>query len=256
MAKTWEVKIDLTDAGKKADLKGAFVIDASPSAGVAPTIAVNYLIEDLKPVKIAEVRSPHFPHISLVSSGIASPPKIELYLHDTGEVKLVLISRNFLVESVEGSYAIADQLHRFLVDRGAVNYYLLTGLKITGERGVYVASSNPDNVRKFIESGARLLRQIESIPADKLSSYLLFFYSQRKGSAWLLITEVVPYFPDPVAAKELLEVLSKALGFKVDFGKLEEEIEKQREMLKEFQEDYEKMLQEKMRSDREPLYIG
>ena len=256
MARVENVKIVLTDDGRNADLRGAHVIDATPSAGAAPTIAVNYLIENLKPTKIAEVKSPYFPHVSIVSEGIASQPKIELYMYEGSNIKLLFILRNFVIESVEGSYAIADKLYHFLVERGALNYYLLTGLKITGERGVYVASSNPNDVRAFLESGARLLRELESIPADKLSSYLLFFYSQKIGKAWLLVTEVVPYFPDPAAAKELLQVLSKALGFGIDLDKLEREIAKQREILEEFQKDYEKMLQERVKRDREPLYIG
>jgi len=256
LAKIDDVKIILTEDGKNADLRGAHVIDATPSAGAAPTIAVNYLIENLKPVKIAEVKSPHFPHVSVVNEGVASQPRIELYMYEDSKIKLLFILRNFVIESAEGSYAIADKLYRFLMERGALNYYLLTGLKITGERGVYVASSDPSDVRTFLESGARLLRELESIPADKLSSYLLFFYSRKTGKAWLLVTEVVPYFPDPAAAKELLQVLSRALGFGIDLDKLEEEIAKQKEILEEFQKDYERMLQERVKRDREPLYIG
>jgi len=256
LAKIEDVRIILTEEGRRADLRGAHVIDAAPSAGAAPTIAVNYLIENLKPVKIGEVRSLHFPHVSVVSMGVASQPKIELYMYDDSRIKLLFILRNFVIESAEGGYAIADKLYRFLVERGALNYYLLTGLKMTGERGVYVASSHPGDVRAFLESGAKLLQELDSIPADKLSSYLLFLYSQKTGRAWLLVVEVVPYFPDPAAAKELLQVLSRALGFQVSLDKLDEEIERHREILEEFQKDYEKMLQEGVRRDREPLYIG
>ncbi len=256
LARPQEVKILLTEEGKTADLKGAHVIDASPSAGAAPTIAVNYLVEDLKPVKIAEVTSLYFPHVSLVNRGIATRPKIELYMCEESNVKLLFIVRNFMIDSLEGGYIIADKLHRFLIERGAHNYYLLTGLKITGERGTYVASVDPDGVKRFLESGARLISGLENIPADKLSAYLLFFYSRRTGKAWLIITEVVPYFPDPVAARDLIRLLSKALGFRVDLERLDKEIEKQRALLEEFQKDYEKMLQEGRKRGKEPFYIG
>lgn len=251
-----EVKIILTEAGRSADLSGAHVIDASPSAGAAPTIAVNYLVESLKPVKIAEVRSLHFPHVSLVSEGVAAQPKIELYMHEDSKVKLLLIMRNFMIDSNEGGYLIADKLHQFLIEKGALNYYLLAGLRITGERGVYVASADPNDAKVFIESGARVIKNLENLPADRLSSYLLFFYIKRTKKAWLLVTEVVPYFPDPVAARDLLQVLSKALGFTVNLEKLEQEIEKQKAILEEFQKDYEKMLHEKRKRGKEPFYIG
>lgn len=76
------------------------------------------------------------------------------------------------------------------------------------------------------------------------------------GKAWLLIAEVMPYFPDPAAARDLLRVLSRALEFEIDLEKLEEEIEKQEALMDEFRKDYERMLQERIRGDRRPLYIG
>lgn len=249
-------RIILTDFGRSADLSDAHVIDATPSAGIAPSIAISYLIERFKPAKIAEIRSQHFPHVSLVSKGVASYPKIELYLHEGERAKLVLISRNFTIDDSEAGYLIADMLHGFLAQRKALNYYLLAGARLTGERGVYIASANLDDVKLFLKSGAKLLRNLEEIPADKLSAYLMYLYSRRTGRAWLLVAEVMPYFPDPAAAKDLLEVLSKALGFEVDLRKLEEEIKKQRELVNEFRRDYERMVQEEIKGDREPLYIG
>ncbi len=249
-------KIILTDFGKSADLSDAHVIDATPSAGIAPSIAVSYLIERFKPAKIAEIRSQHFPHVSLVSNGIASCPKIELYMHEDEQAKLILISRNFTIDDSETGYLIADMLHSFLAGRKALNYYLLTGARLTGERGVYIASANLDDAKLFLKSGAKLLRSLEEIPADKLSTYLMHLYSRRTGRAWLLVAEVMPYFPDPAAAKDLLEILSRALRFEVDLKKLEEEIEKQRALVNEFRRDYERMVQERIKGDRKPLYIG
>ncbi|MDW8021663.1 MAG: PAC2 family protein [Nitrososphaerota archaeon] len=256
MARAQEVRIILTKQGGNIDLRGASVIDASPSAGAAPLIAINYIVENLKPIKIAEVKSLYFPHVSLVNGGVAASPKIELYMYEDAGVKLLFIVRNFVIDSLEGGYAIADKLYRFLAERGACNYYLLTGLRMTGERATYVASVDPEDTRRFIESGARLIQDLENVPADKLSSYLLFLYLTRSGKAWILVAETVSYFPDPIAARELIQVLSKGLGFRIDLEKLDEEIEKQRILLEEFQKDYERMLQEGGKRDKEPFYIG
>jgi len=248
-----DVKIVLTEAGERADLRGAHVIEASPSLGAAGLIAINYLVETLKPVKIAEVKSLHFPHVSIVDEGLASHPSINLYLHRDGDLKLVFISRNFPIESEEGGYLIARKLYRFLVERGAVNYYLLSSSRITGERAVFVASSNPDDMRGFLDSGARMLSNLDNIPADKLSSYLLMLYMRDTGH----VSEVVTYFPDPISARMLITVLAKGLGFKVDLERLDEEIEKHRKILEEVQKGYERMLQRQMeRPSREPFYIG
>lgn len=246
----------LVELDRDVDLTGAHVIDATPSAGIAPSIAVSYMIEGLKPVKIAEVKSRYFLHVSLVSNGIASQPKIELYKYENNEVKLVLISRNFAMEDGESSYLIAEKIYRFLVERNARNYYLLTGIRLTGSRGVYVASAEPDGIRKFIRAGAKILRSLDEVPADKLSSHLMRFYLKGTGKVWLLAAEVMPYFPDPAAAKDLIELLSKVLKFEINLEKLEEEIRRQKEIIEEFRRDYERMLQDRVKGEREPHYIG
>ncbi|MEM0329448.1 MAG: PAC2 family protein [Nitrososphaerota archaeon] len=251
-----EDSVILVELDKSADLSGAHVIDATPSAGIAPSIALSYMIDGLKPVKIAEVRSRYFPHVSLVSNGVASQPKIELYKYESGGVKLVLISRNFVMEDGEPSYLIAERIYRFLIERNARNYYLLTGIRLTGSRGVYIASADPDSVRVFLKAGAKLLRSLDEVPADKLSSHLMHLYLKGTGKVWLLAAEVMPYFPDPAAAKDLLELLSRVLGFEIDLEKLEDEIRRQREMMEEFRRDYERMLQDRVKGEREPHYIG
>ncbi len=251
-----DVEIVLTRDGENVDLKGAYVLEASPGPGAAGSIALNYLVETLKPLKLGEVRSPHFPHISLVSGGLAKPPRIELYFYENSGLKLILISRNFPVDTVEGSYLIARRLYSFLKERGAVNYCLLSSSRITGESAVYVASTSPENARIFLNSGARISPNLEMLPIDKLSSYMLMLYS-REGKACLLISEVLSYFPDPMAAKRLLQVLSKALGFEISLERLEKEIEKQKSILEEIQKGYGQLFQPKEKKPtREPFYIG
>ena len=251
------VRLILTEAGRKARLDGAHVIEASPGIGASALIALNYLVENLKPVKLAEIRSQHFPHVSVVDEGIASAPKIEIYLHEADAIKLVLISRNFPIESSEGGYALAVKLYEFLAERGALSYYLLSSSRITGERGIYVASLNPEDAKPFLNSGARVLTSLDNIPADKFSSYMLMLYLRRTGRVCILISEAVSYFPDPLSAKDLLSVLSRALKFKVDLEKLEEEIEKHRRILEEVQRGYERMIQRREeRPGKEPFYIG
>ncbi len=252
-----DVRIILTDEGRRADLRGAYVVEASPSPGAAGAIALNYLIENLKPLKLGEIRSAHFPHISIVDDGLASPPKIDLYFYRDKDVKLVIVSRNFPVDSSEGSYVVAKKVHEFLVSRGAVNYCLLSSSRITGEPAVYVASHDPEDARIFLNSGARLSPNIEMLPLDKLASFMFLLYSRNGGAACLLISETVSYFPDPVAAKRLLQVISKALKIEVSLEKLDQEIEKHKMLLEDLQRGYGKLIPTREeKPSREPFYIG
>ncbi|MCS7126355.1 MAG: PAC2 family protein [Aigarchaeota archaeon] len=250
-------KIILTKEGEEADLRNSYLIESSPSPGAAGFIALTYFIDLLKPVKIGEVRSPHFPQVSIVDeNGIASMPKIELYFYNR-EVKLILMVRNFPIESSEGGYIIARRLYELFKSRGVKAYYALASSRVLGEQSVYVASTSITHSKNLLDAGAKLSPNLDTLPIDRFTSYMLSFFARNDSQAFLLISEVYSYLPDPAAAKRLLEILSKALKFNVDMEKLDREIEKQRRMIEEFQRGFGRIIPEKEEEpSREPFYIG
>lgn len=254
-----DVKIILNEEGEKADLTGSTLIESSPSPGAAGLIALTHLIEFLQPIKIGEVKSPHFPQISIVNdSGLANQPKIELYFYDK-DVKLLLMLRNFPIESSEGSYLVARKLYEFFKSKGVKAYYLLASSRIYGESNVYVASTSINNAKSLIEAGAKLSPNLDALPLDRFGAYMLSFFARNYDLAFILISEVYSYLPDPAAAKRLLEVLSKALKFRIDMEKLDREIEKQKRLIEEFQRGFGQILPEREEQpsrEREPYYIG
>ncbi|MEM1583468.1 MAG: PAC2 family protein [Nitrososphaerota archaeon] len=252
-----DIRIILNEEGEKAELSGSTLIESSPSPGAAGFIALSHLIEFLRPVKIGEVRSPHFPQVSIVNDeGLASQPKIELYFYDK-DVKLLIMLRNFPIESNEGSYLVARKLYEFFKAKGVKAYYLLSSSRILGESNVYVASTSIDNAKRLIEAGAKLSPNLDTLPIDRFGAYMLSFFARNGDMALILISEVYSYLPDPAAAKRLLEVLSKALKLKIDMEKLDIEIQKQRKLIEEFQKGFGEILPGKEEQpSREPYYIG
>ncbi|MEM4187398.1 MAG: PAC2 family protein, partial [Candidatus Caldarchaeum sp.] len=88
-----ETRIDVVDG---LDIDGAVFIEGSPTAGAAGILAVNYLRETFDAVLVAEIVSPHFPQISIIDDdGIASRPKLELYLVNLHGLNLLLLRRVF-----------------------------------------------------------------------------------------------------------------------------------------------------------------
>lgn len=252
-----DIKIILNKEGENVNLSGSCLIESSPSPGAAGFIALTHLIEFLKPVKIGEVRSPHFPQVSIVSEeGLASQPKIELYFYEK-DVKLLIMPRNFPIESSEGSYLVAKKLYEFFKTKGVKAYYLLSSSRILGESNVYAASTSIDNTRRLIEAGAKPSPNLDTLPIDRFGAYMLSFFTRNGDLAFILISEVYSYLPDPAAAKRLLEVLSKALKLKIDMEKLDVEIQKQKKLIEEFHKGFGEMLPEKEEQpSREPYYIG
>ncbi len=255
-----ETKINLFNTH---DLEGAVFIEGSPTAGAAGILAVNYLREILDGVLVGEVVSPYFPQISIIDEeGIASRPKLELYLVKVKGLKLLLAGRVFPVEGNEGSYEVASKLYEFLNMHKISEYIVLASGRLSGDGGVYVSTTNLNHSKKLLEAGAKQAPSIENLPVDRTSGFLMLFFARDKRKVSMLFSDTVSYMPDHLAAKKILEVVSRYLNFEIDFTKLDREIERQNRMMQELEQlgYMGKQLTgeeggEEKRS-REPFYIG
>jgi len=234
------------------------VVDISPSPGVVGLITSNILTDSLASEKIGEIYSPHFPQVTLINSdGVASLPKIEIYeVKPTGNdhVSIVLITRNFLVDSNEAGEEVSDLICELFGEKKIIEAILLSSARVSGTGDVFVSSTNLDNTREFLQLGAKTAPNTEALPIDKLASSLLFRLYLRGVPVSLLISDTISYMPDLSAAKKLINILSKRLGISIDVSRLDQEIEKQKVIF----EEIERALREEFREKggRPPSYIG
>lgn len=256
-----DVSITIMD-NKKNLLKGAYLIESSPTPAAAGLIAGSFMIEELKAEKIGEITSPYFPQISIVDNeGLATPIRIELHFFQdksTGK-KLLFMVRNFPVEGNEGSYITAKKIYDFLSSCGVEAIYCLASGRIFGSNEVYVSSTKLEHVKDFIDAGAKSINTTQDIvPIDRLTAFLLLFFARDGKKTFLLIADSPSYIPDPAAAKRLLEVLIKHLKISMDLSKLDEDIKRHEKLM----ESLEKTLLEHVetsyerRYTKEPFYIG
>ncbi len=251
-----ETKINLLNTH---DLEGAVFIEGSPTAGAAGILAVNYLRETFNGVLVCEVLSPYFPQISIIDeNGIASRPKLELYLVKVKGLKLLLAGRLFPAEGNEGSYEVASKLYEFLSMHKISEYIVLASGRLSGDGSVYVSTTNLDHSKKLLEVGAKQAPSFESLPVDRISAFLMLFFARDKRKVSLLFSDTILYMPDHLAAKKILEVVSRYLNFEIDFRKLDSEIERQNRMMQEFEHFslMRKQLGGEERPPKEPFYIG
>ncbi|MEM1946869.1 MAG: PAC2 family protein [Candidatus Caldarchaeum sp.] len=241
------------------DLEGAVFIEGSPTAGAAGILAANYLKDVLNGVLVGEVVSPHFPQISIIDEeGIASRPKLELYLVNAKGVKLLVAGRAFPVEGTEGSYEVASKLYEFFRAHNISEYIVLASGRISGDGSVFVSTTNLDHSKKILDAGAKQAPSLENLPVDRTSGFLMFFFARDRRKVSMLFSDTASYMPDHAAAKKLLEVVSRYLKFEIDFTKLDVEIERQNRMLREIESlgFMEKALTGEERPQKEPFYIG
>jgi len=241
------------------DIEGAVFIEGAPTAGAGGILAVNYLRDAYDAKQVGEVVSPYFPQVSLIDEGgIASLPKMELYLAKYKGVKMLLLSRAFPIESNEGSYEVAKKLYEFLSDKGVEEYIVLASGRISGNGSVFVSTTNLDDSKRLLDAGAKRSPSLENLPVDRTTAFLMLFFARDHKRVTLLVSDTISYMPDHVAAKRLLEVVSRYLGIELDFTILDKEIERQNRLMQEIEQLglMGKQLTGEERPSKEPFYIG
>lgn len=244
---------------KRPDRKKKYVvIDVSPSPGVVGLIISNLFTDSLASEKLAEIYSPHFPQVTLINNeGVASLPKIEIYeakSTNDDHVSLVLVTRNFLVDSSEAGEEVSNLICELLGDKAISEAILLSSARITGTGEVFVSSTILDLTRAFLQLGAKPAPNTEALPIDRLASSLLFRLYMNGTPVSLLISDTISYMPDLSAAKKLVSILSRHLGVSIDVSRLDQEIEKQKVIFEEIERALREEFKEK--GGRPPSYIG
>jgi predicted ATP-grasp superfamily ATP-dependent carboligase len=252
------LRSELSLRKKPAGRDRYIIIDVSPSPGVVGLIISNLLTDSLASEKIGEIYSPHFPQVTLINNdGVASLPKVEIYEikpTDKNNTSIILITRNFLIESSEAGEEVSELIFELLGEKKISEVVLLSSARISGTGDVFASSTVLDITREFLQLGAKTTPNIEALPIDKLASSLLFSLCMKGVPVSLLISDTISYMPDLSAAKKLINILSKYLGISIDVSKLDQEIEKQRIIF----EEIERALREEFRErgGRPPSYIG
>jgi hypothetical protein len=223
----------------KPKVKGAIAIAGSPGLRSVGLIAVDRIIEELKPKKFAELHSPNFP-ISYhgipyvgttgeggagVREGVAYLPKVKFYYKDN-----LIVTRGYHAD-LFGQYAVASKVVELYQDLGVEEIITLGGYvpieakeRLREKREVSYCASHPDIITSEKMEGLGIKKK-ERGPFLGFSALVL-------GIGWLrgikgigLFGETTPDHenplnPDPYAAKALLEKLNLILGIKINTSKM------------------------------------
>lgn len=232
------------------------VIDAGGGPGVVALIVSSILQESLDTLKTAEIHSPHFPQVTLINSeGVASPPKIEVFLAKPRtdlRQALIIISRNFIVETTEAGEEISELLAGYLSNLKIRRLVFLTSGRVNASGEVYASSTDLESVRRLVRLGAKVATNIDTLPVDRLTSSLMLRFHLSSKPMDLLISDTIGFAPDLASARKVLAILSEYLGIPIDTSRLDAEIEKQRRLLEEASRFFEEM----GREGGAPSYIG
>lgn len=237
-------------------------------------IAAGYMVEELGAKKFAELTSSHFmPFVLLHQSSAVHVLKNEFYYlkaKNRGQRDLVILIGDSQSIDPEGHYEIVNTILDFIKKLGVKEMFTLAGLSVGEKKAkpkVIGAVSDPDMAKKYknvgidFDAGSRVGT---IVGASGLLLGLGRYYG-IKGVCLLGETVGLPIIPDPKSAEEILKIMTKILGIKLDTGKLEKKIKEMEEFIKKMQSVEKQTMQqmmmrqpgEKAPSDKEKLtYIG
>jgi hypothetical protein len=226
----------VTKVYKKPVLTDPVLIEGLPGIGFVANIAVLHLIQELKAKLFAEIRSSSFQDFATTAkNGEVRFPTNELYYHRgrNKERDLIILYGNTQALTTVGQYELCGRILDVAEDLGCQSIITLGGLKV--ERKVdtpklYCAASDPEPLHEALNLGARIIGgQIFGV-----AGLLIGLGKLRGMEGFCLLAETLGFYPDAVAAREVLKAICRILRLEVDLSRLDMAAEATRSTLESF----------------------
>lgn len=226
----------VTKVYEKPVLTDPVLIEGLPGIGFVANIAALHLIQKLKAKLFAEIRSSSFQDFATTTrNGEVRFPTNELYYHKgrNGERDLIILYGNTQALTTVGQYELCGRILDVAEDLGCQSIITLGGLKIERKVDIpklYCAASDPETLREALNLDAGILGgQIFGVAG------LLIGLSKLRGmKGFCLLAETLGFYPDAIAAREVLKAICRILRLEVDLSRLDVAAETTRSTLESF----------------------
>jgi len=219
-------------------LKDPVLIEGLPGTGFVANIAALHLIKTLRARKFAEIRSPFFQNLAILTeNGDIRFPINELYYHKTEDFPhdLIILYGNAQALTTYGQYELYGKILDVAQEFGCRSVFCIDGLRSEPSESVpklYCAATDPQTLNKALSRKIKKTRGCIFGAAG-----LLIGLARTRGMHGLcLLVETPGSYPDAIAARSSLECLCDILGLKVDLSMLEQSAESTRKVLESFRE--------------------
>jgi uncharacterized protein (TIGR00162 family) len=227
----------------RVKLKNPIIIEGLPGLGLVGKIATRHLIRQLKAEKFAYLYSPHFPYFVLVNkkgSVRILCGTFYFWKNEKGENDLILFTGDSQAQTIEGQYEISDRILDFAKQYNVEFVVTIGGYRMEAKDKpkVIAAATNQNLLNKALQ--AKAIVSPMGSPIVGTAGLILGLAPFKKIDALCLLGETRGYLPDPKAAKSVLEVLQRILGFELDLAVLDDEIAKAEKIVARLQKIEEK----------------
>ncbi len=247
-------------------------IEGLPGIGGVGRITAQYLIDELKAEKFAELISPYFLPFSSIHESKIEMLKNEFYYwknpDSKGEDLIILVGDCQCGDSgTLGHYEISGKILDFCEKMGVKKLFTLGGFgtgEIEDTKNIEIlgAASDKKLIKKYEKAGVDFKSSTSRIQYIVGASGLLIGMGKERDMEGICLmgeTTGFPILTDPRSAEKLLRVIVNILGLDIDLSKMDEKSKEMETFLKKLeiiQEKAMKKLMPKEEGKDKLRYIG
>jgi uncharacterized protein (TIGR00162 family) len=248
---------------KQFDPKEFILISGFPGIAYIGKLSVEYLVQQLKAEKIAEIYSKFFPPYTLIKKdGVVELLKNELYYLKHKNTNFVFLSGNAQAFSPEGQFEVVEEILKWCEDRGLKKIYSIAAYatnKTINKPVIYGTSTKKENLEEFKKLGVVPLDEGVIIGENGL---IIGLAKKKNIQAVCLLgetrgyqTPTGQYLIDAKAAKAVISVLIKSLDLEINMDPLDKQAKDMDELIKKMTEVEQQIQKRVTQTTKRPSYV-
>lgn len=231
--------------GKKPKLNSPILIEGLPGIGNVGKVVVDFIIEKLKAKKLYDFHSASFPHSVFVNDdNLIELPKIEVYCKKLkGKHDLLLLAGDIQPIDEESCYKFTDEILDMCEEYKVKEIITIggIGLQTIPKHPVIYCTGNDHKIIEKYKKGTSINEKLYGVvgPIVGVTGILLGLSQPREIPAIAMLAETFghPMYLGVKGSREILKVLNKKIGLKLNLKDLDKEISTlEKEMLKRTEE--------------------
>src|SRR3989338_10844393 len=228
MDKDWEI----SQKGKLPKLNRPVMVEGLPGIGNVGKVSVDFLIDELKAVKIYEINSYHFPNSVFVNEdNLVELPIIEVFYKKFNDKRndIILVGGDVQPVDEASSYEFSDKLLELFRKLNGNEVITLGGIglgEIPKKPRVFCTGNSKDIIKKYSSDDVNSKLYGVVGPIMGVSGLLVGIAGKHDLKAASLLAETYghPLYLGIKGAKEILKVLNSKLKLGINLDKLDQEI--------------------------------
>ncbi|MEM2121628.1 MAG: PAC2 family protein [Candidatus Woesearchaeota archaeon] len=225
-------KVIETSKFNKRELNNSWLIEGLPGIGNVGKIAVDFMIEQLKPKTIYEFSSYSMPpYVYVKENNLIDMPKIELSYKVINNKSLLFLSGDFQPMEETSSFEFAETVINLFQKLRGSKIITLGGIGLSSipkEPKVYCTGNDERFVREFMKD-TNLDNKLFGLVGPIMGAAGLFLGIAKKKNipAIALLAETFghPMYIGMKGSREIVRVLNKKLDLKINISKFDKQIE-------------------------------